>query len=117
MTTRDIVMMFKELYVADISQTLVSQVTERVMEQVLAWQNRHLDNVYPIVFLDCLGVKVSQDRRVINKSIYVSLGINLSGQKELLGLWMAHNGRVQVPAIGADGAAGAGIEGHLYRGG
>lgn len=89
MTTRDIVVMFKELYGADISPTLVSQVTERVMEQVLAWQNRPLDNLYPIVFLDCIVVKVRQERRVINKSIYVALGINLSGHKELLGLWMA----------------------------
>lgn len=89
MTTRDIVAMFKELYGADISPALVSQVTERVMEQVLAWQSRPLDGVYPIVFLDCIVVKVRQDRRVINKSIYVALGINLSGQKELLGLWMS----------------------------
>jgi len=89
MTTRDIVAMFKELYDADISASLVSQVTERVMEQVLAWQSRPLDGVYPIVFLDCIVVKVRQDRRVINKAIYVALGINLSGHKELLGLWLA----------------------------
>lgn len=89
MTTRDIVAMFKELYDADISASLVSQVTERVMEQVLAWQSRPLDAVYPIVFLDCIVVKVRQDRRVVNKAIYVALGINLSGHKELLGLWLA----------------------------
>lgn len=89
MTTRDIVAMFKELYDADISASLVSQVTERVMDQVLAWQSRPLDSLYPIVFLDCIVVKVRQDRRVINKAIYVALGVNLAGRKELLGLWLA----------------------------
>ncbi len=89
MSTRDIVAMFKELYDADISPTLVSRVTESVLERVEAWQNRPLDALYPIVFLDCIVVKVRQDRRVINKSIYLALAINLKGQKELLGLWMA----------------------------
>lgn len=89
MSTRDIVAMFKELYDADISPTLVSRVTENVLERVEAWQARPLDELYPIVFLDCIVVKVRQDRRVINKAIYLALAINLKGQKELLGLWMA----------------------------
>lgn len=89
MTTRDIVAMFKELYDADISPPLVSRVTEAVRERVEAWQNRLLDECYPIVFLDCIVVKIRQDKRVINKAIYLALGINLSGQKELLGLWLA----------------------------
>jgi len=89
MSTRDIVAMFKELYEADISPTLVSRVTENVLERVEAWQARPLDELYPIVFLDCIVVKVRQDRRVINKAIYLALAINMKGQKELLGLWMA----------------------------
>ena len=89
MSTRDIVAMFKELYDANISPTLVSRVTENVLERVEAWQARPLDELYPIVFLDCIVVKVRQDRRVINKAIYLALAINLKGQKELLGLWMA----------------------------
>ncbi|MDO9868060.1 transposase, partial [Glaesserella parasuis] len=55
------------------------------------WQNRPLDAVYPIVYLDCIVVKVRQDGRIINKSVFVALGVNLEGHKELLGLWIAEN--------------------------
>ena len=89
MSTRDIVSAFREMYGAEVSPTLVSKVTESVRERVLEWQSRPLDEVYPIVYLDCIVVKVRQDKRVINKSVYIALGINLEGQKELLGLWLA----------------------------
>lgn len=89
LSTRDIVDAFKEMYEADISPTLVSKVTERVIEQVLAWQNRPLDPVYPIVYLDCIVLKIRENKRVINKSMYLALGINMTGHKELLGLWLA----------------------------
>ncbi len=59
------------------------------MEQVVEWQNRTLDAVYPIVYLDCIVLKVRQDSRVINKSVFLALGINIEGQKELLGMWLA----------------------------
>ncbi len=74
---------------ADISATLVSKVTERVIDQVHEWQNRPVDPIYPIVYLDCIVLKIRQDKRVINKSLYLALGINMEGQKELLGLWLA----------------------------
>lgn len=89
LSTRDIVDAFKEMYDADISATLVSKVTDRVIEAVVDWQNRPLDRVYPIVYLDCIVLKIRQNKRVINKSMYVALGINMEGQKELLGLWLA----------------------------
>ncbi len=82
---------FKELYDADVSPALVSKVTDAVMEQVVEWQNRPLDAVYPIVYLDCIVLKVRQDNRVINKSVFLALGINIKGQKELLGMWLAEN--------------------------
>lgn len=91
MSTRDIVSAFQEMYGADISAGLVSQVTNAVMEQVVEWQSRPLDTVYPIVYLDCIVLKIRQDKRVINKAIYLALGINLEGHKELLGLWMSEN--------------------------
>ena len=91
MTTREIVATFKELYDADVSASLVSKVTDAVIEHVIEWQSRPLDPVSPIVYLDCIVVKVRQDKRVINKSIYLVLGINLEGQKELLGLWLSEN--------------------------
>ena len=91
MTTRDIVATFKEMYGADISPTLISKVTHAVMEKVIEWQSRPLDPVYPIVYLDCIVVKVRQDKQVINKAIYLALGVNLEGHKHLLGLWMSEN--------------------------
>ena len=91
MSTRDIVNAFDEWYGAEISPTLVSRVTSAVMEQVIEWQSRPLDAIYPIVYLDCIVVKVRQDKRVINKSIFLALGINLEGHKELIGLWIAEN--------------------------
>lgn len=91
MTTREIVSTFKELYDADVSPSLISKVTDAVKEQVIEWQNRPLDNIYPIVYLDCIVVKVRQDNSVINKAVFLALGINLEGHKELLGMWIAEN--------------------------
>ncbi len=70
MTTREIAAAFKELYDADVSPALISKVTDAVMEQVVEWQNRPLDAVYPIVYLDCIVLKVRQDSRIINKSVF-----------------------------------------------
>lgn len=91
MSTRDISAAFKEMYGTEVSAGLVSKVTNTVMEQVIEWQSRPLDAVYPIVYLDCIVIKIRQDKRVINKSIYLALGINFEGHKELLGLWISEN--------------------------
>lgn len=89
LSTRDIVDAFKEMYDADVSATLISKVTDRVLETVVEWQSRPIDPVYPIVYLDCIVLKIRQNKSVINKSMYLALGINMEGQKELLGLWLA----------------------------
>ncbi|MDZ7662472.1 IS256 family transposase [Thiohalophilus sp.] len=91
MSTRDIVAMLLELYGVEVSPTLISQVTAQVIEEVQQWQCRPLDEIYPIVYLDCIHIKIRQDKRVSNKAIYLALGINLDGQKELLGLWLNEN--------------------------
>ena len=91
MTTREIVTTFKEMYDADVSAALISKVTDAVIEQVVEWQSRPLDAVYPIVYLDCIVVKIRQDKKVINKSVYLALGVNMEGHKELLGLWLSEN--------------------------
>jgi len=91
MSTRDIVNAFDEWYGAEISPTLVSRVTNAVIEQVTEWQACPLDALYPIVYLDCIVLKIRQDKRVINKSIFLTLGINTDGQKELMGMWIAEN--------------------------
>lgn len=72
LSTREIVAAFKELYDAEVSSSLISRVTDRVIEQVTAWQSRPLDAIYPIVYLDCIVLKVRHNQRVINQSIDVS---------------------------------------------
>jgi len=84
MSTRDISVAFEEMYGTEISAGLVSKITNNVMERVIAWQNRPLEAVYPIVYLDCIVLKIRHEKRVINKSVYLALGINMEGEKELL---------------------------------
>lgn len=91
MTTREIVDTFKEMYDADVSPALISKVTDVVKEQVAEWQNRQLDALYPIVYMDYIVVKVRQNGSVINKAVFLALGINTEGRKELLGMWLAEN--------------------------
>jgi len=89
MNTREIVYAFEDVYGADVSATLVSKVTDAVIDRVHAWQQRPLEPVYPIVFLDCLVTKIRQEKCVINKPVYIALGITLNGEKGCLGLWIA----------------------------
>lgn len=91
MTTRDIQAVIKDMYNADISHTVISNITESIIEEVKLWQNRPLESIYPIVYLDCIVVKVHQDGRVINKAIYLALGVTMEGRKDLLGLWISEN--------------------------
>lgn len=81
----------KDLYDAEVSASLISRVTDAVIDQVIGWQSRPLDPVYPIVYLDCIVLKIRQDKQVINKAVYLALGVNLEGQKELLGMWLSEN--------------------------
>ena len=91
MSISDIKIQLEELYEAEVSESLISRVTDDVIDEVKAWQGRALESVYPIVFFDCLVVKVRQDKRIINKSVYIALGIDLSGHKDILGLWIRDN--------------------------
>ena len=91
MSVSDIKIQMQELYGAEISESLISRITDDVIDEVKLWQSRALESVYPIVFFDCLVVKVRQDKRIINKSVYVALGIDLSGRKDVLGLWISDN--------------------------
>src|SRR5271157_77589 len=91
MTTREIEGHLKEMYGVDVSAALISTVTEAVMEEVKAWQSRPLDEVYPILYMDELRVKVRDDGHIQNKAIHVAMGVNMEGHKEILGLWTAQN--------------------------
>ncbi|BBL58767.1 hypothetical protein MKFW12EY_23800 [Methylomonas koyamae] len=87
--TRAIQSHLEELYGTEVSPTLISSVTDAVIEEVKAWQLRPLDPVYPIVYLDCIHVKVRDTGAVRVKAVYLAIGINLQGEKEVLGLWIA----------------------------
>ena len=91
MTTREIVATFKDMYGADVSPSLISRVTDAIIERVVEWQSRPLDPIYPIVYLDCIVLKIRQDKQVINKSVYLALGVTMEGHKELLGMWISEN--------------------------
>jgi len=91
LSTREIAATFKEMYDTDVSASLISKVTDAVIEQVIDWQARPLDGVYPIVYLDCIVLKIRQDKHVINKAVYLALGVNMEGHKELLGMWISEN--------------------------
>lgn len=88
LSVRDIQAQLKELYDVDVGSDLISRVTDSVLDEVKAWQNRPLDRVYPIVYLDALVVKVRDGNLVRNKHVYMALGVNMEGTKEVLGLWI-----------------------------
>lgn len=91
MSMSDIKSQLQELYGAEVSESLISRITDEVIDEVRIWQSRPLESVYPIVYFDCLVVKVRQDKLIINKSVYVALGIDLFGRKDILGLWISEN--------------------------
>jgi putative transposase len=91
MTTREIQDGLREIYGVEVSPSLISAVTDSVLEDVKAWQSRPLDAVYPIVYLDAIHVKMRSSGHVQNTAVYVALAINLEGNKELLGLWVGES--------------------------
>lgn len=91
MTTRDIQKHLHEIYNVEVSPDLISNVTDAIMDDVKEWRNRPVDNMYPIVFFDALVVKGRTEGRVTNKSVYTAIGINLEGEKEVLGLWISNS--------------------------
>lgn len=89
MTTRDIQGHLEEIYGVEVSPTLISQVTEAVTDEIKLWQNRPLDEVYPIVYLDAVRIKVRHNGQVINKAVYLAIAVTMQGIKEVLGMWTA----------------------------
>jgi len=91
MTTRDIQSHLEEMYGVDVSPTLISQVTEAVTEEVRLWQNRPLDDIYPIVYLDAVRIKVKHNGQIITKAVYLAIAVTMEGVKDVLGMWAAEN--------------------------
>ncbi len=88
MSQRDIAEQIKELYDVEISPALVTKISEKIMPEVAAWQNRPLEVVYPFIFMDAIHYKVWEDHRSVTKAAYVALGITLDGRKDILGVWI-----------------------------
>lgn len=91
MSTRDIEEHMKDIYDLDVSPALVSRITDKIMPLVMQWQSRPLERIYPIVFLDAIHFKVRHENRIVNKAAYSVLGINLSGLKDILGIWVGES--------------------------
>jgi putative transposase len=91
MSTREIQGHLQEIYGIEVSPTLISTVTEAVVEEVKLWQSRPLESLYPILYMDALMVKIRDGGHVSNKAIHVAIGVNLEGTKEVLGLWVTDN--------------------------
>lgn len=91
MTYSEIQEHIKELYHTDVSKDLISTITDGIVEESMKWQNRALDSVYPILYLDCIHVKGRDNHTIINKAVYLAIAVNMSGQKELLGIWVGKN--------------------------
>ena len=91
MSQRDIAEQIKELYGVEISPELVTKISEKIMPEVTAWQNRPLEPVYPFVFMDAIHYKVREDRRYVTKAAYVVLGVTMDGRKDILGVWIGEH--------------------------
>jgi len=91
MTTREIQSHLEEIYGVEVSPTLISTVTEAVSEEVKIWQNRQLEALYPIVYMDAIRVKVRDNGHVANKAVYLAIGVKLDGDKDVLGMWVSEN--------------------------
>ena len=91
MTVSEIQGHLEDIYQTNISKDLISTVTDGVIEEVTTWQNRSLDDVYLILYLDCIHVKARDNHTVINKAVYLAIGVNMEGKKELLGILVGKN--------------------------
>jgi putative transposase len=91
MTTGDIANHLSDVYETEVSRELVSKVTDAVVEQMIEWQHRPLDAVCPVVLIDAIVLKI-RDGQVANRPVYVAMGINLDGKREVLGMWVGPSG-------------------------
>ncbi|HEY6410111.1 MAG TPA: transposase [Ktedonobacteraceae bacterium] len=91
LSTRDIQAQILDWYGVEVSPPLISNVTEAVMDEVRQWQTRPLEALYPILYMDCLQLKVRENQRIISKAVYLALGVTMEGHKELLGMWISES--------------------------
>ena len=91
MSTRDIHDQIKDLYGIDVSAEMVSKITEKIVPEIKEWQSRPLERIYPFVFMDAIHYKVRTDGQIVNRAAYVVMGVDISGKKDILGIWIGDN--------------------------
>lgn len=87
-STRDITTTLKDLYDVDVSPSVIAKMTDAVLGRVTKWQSRELEPLYPIIYFDCIVLKMRENQQIIKKSLYLALGVDLQGKKDLFGLWI-----------------------------
>lgn len=91
MSQRDIEDSLKEIYGAEIPQTLISKITDKILPEINEWQNRPLESIYPIIYFDGIVFKTRKESQIVNKCVYSVLGVDMEGQKDILGIWISEN--------------------------
>ena len=91
MSQRDIEDNLREIYGAEIPQTLISKITDKILPEVNEWQNRPLESIYPIIYFDGIVFKSRHNGHIINKCVYSILGVDMEGHKDILGVWIGEN--------------------------
>ena len=91
MTTSDIEVHIKDIYGLECSDTTISRITDKILPVVREWQSRPLEEIYAVVFMDAIHFRVRSEGQIIKKAVYIAIGINMDGQKEVLGMWVGEN--------------------------
>ena len=91
MTTSDIQAHIKDIYGMNISDTTVSRITDKILSEAREWQQRPLESVYAVVFMDAIHYHVRSEGQIVKKAVYIAIGVNLEGRKSVLGMWVGEN--------------------------
>ena len=110
MTTSDIEEHIRDIYGIDVSDTTVSRITDKILPVAKEWQQRPLETVYAVVFMDAIHYHVRSEGRIIKKAVYIAIGINLDGRKEVLGMWVGENESAKFWATVLNGLKNRGVE-------
>ena len=111
MTTGDIETHIRDIYGVEVSDTTVSRITDKILPVAKEWQQRPLENIYAVVFLDAIHYHVRSEGQVVKKAVYIAIGINLDGRKDVLGMWVGENESAKYWATILNGLRNRGVEG------
>ncbi len=114
MTTRDIDTHIRDIYGLEVSDTTVSRITDKILPAAREWQQRPLESVYAVVFLDAIHYHLRSEGQIVKKAVYIANGINLDGRKDVLGMWVGENESAKYWATILNGLRNRGGGGHLH---